>query len=197
MSGSPDMRPVSSRVGLVATSCRCVMRRFVLPALALFLPIVLSACASDSSSGYTFTSAHPSHVQSVAVEVFDNPTFSRGIEAELADALVKEIQRTTPYTVVQSGQAQTVLTGSITDARMRQLTASRTTGLSEEVIVDLIVTFEWRDARTGQPIIRRVNFRALETFVAARPSNERLELGRHSVVQEMARSIVAELRSAW
>jgi hypothetical protein len=152
----------------------------------------LSGCA-----GYSFSSAHPQDVQSVSVHIFENRTFTTGIEVELADALIKELQRSTPYVVVSSGDANTRLTGAITDARLRQLTVARQTGMVEEMAVDLIVSFDWVDARTGEPLVRRANFRAVETFVPARPSAERVELGRHAAVQEMARSIVAELRSRW
>lgn len=156
-----------------------------------------AGCASEPSRGYSFGSSHPAGIRSIAVAIFENQTFTTGVEADLADALSKELQRATPYAVVTSGRAETVLTGTITEARLHQLTPSRRTGLSEEVAVDLIVSFEWVDARTGRPLVRRTGFRAVETFVPAPPSGERLELGRHAAVQEMARAIVAELRSTW
>ena len=61
----------------------------------------------------------------------------------------------------------------------------------------MTVDFEWRDARTGEYIVRRREFSATESFVPARPSNERLELGQQAVVQELARAIVSEMRSSW
>jgi hypothetical protein len=172
--------------------------RSVLAAAALLAAwAVMHGCSADPRQGYAFTSSHPTHVQSIAVHIFDNPTHTRDVEVELADALTKELQRTTPYAVVNSGDAQTTLTGTIVDARLRHLTASRRTGLTEEMALDLIVSFEWFDRRTGKPLIRRVDYRTVETFVPARPSNERIELGRHAAVQEMARAIVAEMRSSW
>lgn len=166
-------------------------------ASVLLVGVWAVGCAADPNGGYAFRSAHPQHVHSVAVDIFRNETFVTGVEADLTDAIVKEIQRNTPYAVVSSGSAQTTLTGTITHARLRHLTPARATGLSEEVAVDLIVSFEWRDTGTGEPLVRRLNFRAVETFVPARPTNERLELGQHAAVQKMARAIVAELRSSW
>jgi hypothetical protein len=169
----------------------------LLPFSLLLCAHVLSGCATDPTRGYASISAHPGHIQSVSVAMFDNQTFTTGLEVELTDALAKELQRSTPYAVVTSGSAQTMLTGTVTAARQRHLTSQRGTGLTEEMAIDLVVSFEWRDTRTGEPLVERHNFRAVETFVPARPSNERIELGRHAAVQEMARSIVAELRSAW
>jgi hypothetical protein len=171
--------------------------RRLLPLLIALASPILAGCATDPTRGYAFTSAHPAHVHSIAVQIFQNETFTRGIEIDLSDALVKEIQRATPYRVVTTGDAQTVLTGTITRSRLQQLTVARTTGMGEEIAVDLYVDFEWRDARTGEPLIRRENLRAVEVFVPARPTNERLELGQHAAVQEMARAIIAEMRASW
>jgi hypothetical protein len=173
------------------------LSRSFLAASLLAVATLLVACSTDPRSGYAFATAHPAHVQSVAVHIFDNQTMTRDVEVELADALTKELQRTTPYAVVNSGDAQTTLTGTIVNARLRHLTAARRTGLTEEMALDLIVSFTWTDRRTGQPLVRRIDYRVVETFVPARPSNERLELGRHAAVQEMARAIVSEMRSSW
>jgi hypothetical protein len=132
------------------------------------------------------------------VPVFDNQTFFTGVETQLTDAIVKEIQRHTPWAVVSGGtSAQTTLSGSITNADLRSLATSSQTGLVQEMAFELTVDFEWRDTRTGKVLASRKNFHALETFVPAHPSAERLELGQHAAVQEIARAIVAELRSGW
>lgn len=164
------------------------------------LAIALGGCASDPKRGYAFSSTHSTAVRSVAVPIFDNQSYQKGMEVELTDAIIKEIQRTTPWVVVQGnagGGAQTTLTGSITEASLRSLTTNSQTGMVQEMGLELSVDFDWRDARTGQYLVSRRNFRVMETFVPARPANERLELGGHAAVQEMARDIVAELRSSW
>ena len=132
--------------------------------------------------------------------MFDNRDFQHGLEIELTEAIIKEIQRSTPWVVVQGqngGGADTTLTGVITQATLHNLTTSSTTGLVQEMAVEISVDFDWRDARTGKYLISRRDFRAMESFVPAPGSRERLELGQHAAVQELARSIVAELRSNW
>ena len=91
----------------------------------------------------------------------------------------------------------TTLTGTITDASLRNLSTNSKTGYVQEMAVELTVDFDWRDGRTGQYLASRRAFKSMEGFVPARPTNERIELGQHAVVQEMARQIVAELRSGW
>jgi len=158
--------------------------------------LFLTACSSDPSRGYSFSPTHSAAIQSVSVPIFDNQTFSRGLEVQLTDAIIKEIQRTTPWVVVQES-GQTTLTGSIVDTQLRNLSISSSSGLVGDLGVQAAVDFEWRDARTGKVLVARKNFRATESFVPARPVGERIEQGEHAVVQELARDIVAELRSSW
>ena len=172
-----------------------------LPVAALLLCCFAAvSCSSDPTRGYSFSSTRPNAVHSVAVPMFDNRDFQHGLEIELTDAIIKEIQRTTPWVVVQAqncGGADTTLTGVITSSSLRNLTTSSRTGLVQEMAVEISVDFDWRDARTGKYLISRRDFRSLESFVPAPGSRERLEIGQHAAIQELARSIVAELRSNW
>ncbi|MBY0312803.1 MAG: hypothetical protein K2W85_12100 [Phycisphaerales bacterium] len=154
-------------------------------------------CASDPTKGYAFASAQDETVRTVAVPVFKNPTYSEGVEVDLTDAIIKEIQRSTPWRVAPEGTANTTLIGTLTDSRMRRLSIARGTGLAQELLVELTVDFEFKDVRTGKVLIARKNFTASDTFVPTRPVGERLELGQHGAVQKLARDIVAELRSDW
>lgn len=156
-----------------------------------------AGCASDPTQGYSFRSTYGESIRTVAVPVFENRTYAKGIEVALTEAVIKEIQRSTPWAVVPREQADSVLAGSITDSSLRALSTSRRTGLVQEMAVKLTVDFDWTSSRTGQVLVSRRAFDAVETFVPARGTGERLELGEAAAVQEMARDIVAELRSNW
>lgn len=158
---------------------------------------VLPACTSDPAQGYSFKPLHDENVRTVAVPVFDNETFSTGLEIELTEAIIKEIQRTTRWAVVSSAEADTVLTGSITGSELRRFSADSRTGLVEEMGVELRVDFDWQDNRTGKTLVARRSFSALDTFVPAQGTGERIEKGQHGVIQQLARDLVAELRTTW
>lgn len=157
----------------------------------------LGACASSPSDGYAFSSAYRQDIRTVAVPMFENSTFAHGLEAQLADALVKELHRSTPWRVAPREQAQTTLAGTITGADLRTLSRQSESGLVQELAVDLAVSFEWKENRTGTVLVARRNFRAAEPFTPGFGAGERLELGRRSAIDQMARDIVAELRSSW
>ncbi len=157
----------------------------------------LSGCASDPTRGYALSSSYDTAVRTVHVPIFKNPTFSRGLEADLTEAVIKEIQAATPWRVVGSRDAETELTGTIVDARLRSLSTDRRTGLAQELDVELTVDFEWRDRRSGKVLVARKSFTASEAFAPASPVQETLESGQFAAVQRLARDIVTELRGEW
>lgn len=157
----------------------------------------IAGCASDPKDGYSWGSSYDRNVRTVSVPIFANTTFSRGLEAELTDAIIKQIQAQTPWRVAPVGEAQTELSGSIVESRLRQLSTNRDTGLAQELSVELTVDFSWRDKRSGKVLLSRKSFTASESFVASRPVGEPIETGEHAAVQRLARDIVSELRSNW
>jgi hypothetical protein len=172
-------------------------RAFTGLGLAALAALALGSCASDPSEGYSFSSSHATNIATVHVPMFKNPTFHRGLEVELTDAIIKEIQRTTPWKVASDSVAETSLGGTITDVSMRRLSSNRDSGLAQELAVSITVDFDWIDVRTGKTLASRRSFSASETFVPTKPVGERLEVGEHAAVQQLARDIVAELRSGW
>jgi len=165
--------------------------------LGLILCLLLGACASDPTRGYALASAYREDVRTVSVPVFDNTTFSHGLEIQLTDAVIKEIHRTTPWRVAPSEGADSSLTGTITASNLRVLSRQRGTGLAQELAVQLTVSFEWKDSRTGEVLVARQNFRAADTFTPSQGVEERLELGERAAIDRLARDIVAELRTSW
>jgi len=163
----------------------------------LCLAMQLFGCSSDPTRGYSTTSTYRGGVSSVAVPIFSNKSYVRDVEFELTDALVKEIEARTPYKVASEGDADTIVLGQVKSVQLDQLSKSRLTGLSEEVIVSVTIDFQWKDLRTGKVIVERKSFAGHGLFVPSRPTGEPIELGQFAVVQQLARDVVAEMRSDW
>lgn len=166
-------------------------------ALLLTTLATLPGCATDPTRGYSFQSTYSDQVSTVAVPIFENATYHRGVQFDLTDALIKEIEARTPYKVTSSERADTVLTGRVRRVELEQLSKSPLTGLSEEVIVSVTIDFEWQDLLTGKPMLRRENFTGHGLFVPSRPTGERIELGQLAAVEQLARDVVAEMRGSW
>lgn len=180
-------------------SIRLTLARAVVGFVGMCCIGLVSACSSDPNQGYALGngSAFDREIRTVHVPVFANTTFAKGLEFELTDAVVKEIQRVTPWKVTSSGAADTQLEATITDAELQRLSTQRESGVTQEQAVKITVSFAFRDVRTGKTIVGRDKFEASDTFVPANPVRERLEVGENAAIQRMARDIVGELRSAW
>lgn len=165
--------------------------------LALALVAGLWGCSSDPRRGYAFGSPFDESIRTVGAPIFDNVTFSHGLEALLTEAIVKEIHRTTPWAVTGADGADTTISGAITEVTLRKLNTDSTSGLVSELAVDIAVDFEWRDNRSGQTILARRNFRGVGSFAPGPGAREPIELGEQAAIERLAVAIVSELRSDW
>lgn len=157
----------------------------------------LWACSSDPKQGYSFASTYSQKIRTISVPIFENASYRPGMERELTEAIIKEIQRTTKWTVVAGGSADATLSGTLRSANYDALSTLPQTGQVQEMAVNLRIDFDLTDNRTGKDVVRRRSFQAVDTFVATRSVGERQEIGQHAVVDAMARDLVAELREKW
>lgn len=173
-----------------------VLRSARLLALAAALSGFIAGCASDPREGYSFKSTFSDDIRTVRVPIWDNTTFEPGLGPMLTEAISKEIITRTPWRVTD-GNADTTLTGRISDIELDFLSVTPGTGLVQEQIVRITVRFEWRDARSGELLAARDQFSSAARFVPARPSGERLEIGERDAISELARDIVSVMRESW
>lgn len=166
-------------------------------AAGLLVAASVAGCSSDPHEGYSFSSSFRSDVKTVAVPVWTNNTFYHGMETKLAQALVTQINKSTPYKVTSNGNAGTVLEGTITSVNLRQLSTSPTTGLGQEMSLEVVCDFTWRDAGSNKVLTARKNFMAARSFVPANGVRERIDVGEDAAVQQLAQDIIGEMRSGW
>lgn len=178
------MRIFSARIGLLVIAGLCAFG-------------VHGGCASDPTQGYAAGTVFRSDVSSVAVPIFTNDTFHRDVEFLLTDAVIKEIERRTPYKVAPEIRADTILTGEIRQVVLQPLSKSHFTGLTEELIVRVVIDFQWTDLRTNARLVERRSFEGSGLAVPSAPTGEALEIGEFAVVQLLARDIVDEMQAEW
>ncbi len=167
-------------------------------AIALLTTLApLSACASDPTRGYALGSAYDDSIRTIAVPIFQNNTIERGLETSLTDAIIKQIQTRTPWRIARPDNADTTLTGALTQHRLSQLSQTPGTGLVQEQGVTLSIRYEWVDNRTGDILSARAAFSATSTFVPQRGIGERLEHAEREAIDELARDLVEQLRARW
>ncbi|MEO0514053.1 MAG: LptE family protein [Planctomycetota bacterium] len=159
--------------------------------LCVLFALCLTGC------GYSTAELFPTQYQSVAVPIFDNRTFYRGVEFDLTEALIKEIEQRTPYKTMDANVADTLLSGTVTSVLVEQLSRTREAGLPQEVQVTITINYDWTDQRSGSQLVSRRSFSSVGRYVPTQPVGEGFEIGQHAAVERLARDIVSSLRGDW
>lgn len=135
-------------------------------------------------------------VRTVAVPVFANRTepYRREVQVDLTEAVVRELQARTPYSVVaRREEADAVLLGEVLAFSETPLVEGR----QDEVLqssVALTVDVRLVDRR-GLPLVptRRVTDQA--SFLTLRGEN--VDTARREALQEIAERVIFELETGW
>jgi hypothetical protein len=115
----------------------------------------LSSCQEGGNFtlfGYTTQPNYRPGIHTVRVPIFYNRTYFRGLEFQLTEAVIHEIESKTPYKVVSCNQAaDTELTGTILSYTKGLLNVNNVNE-QRDVEITLAVEFTWRDLRTGEAL---------------------------------------------
>lgn len=146
-------------------------------------------------SGYQWNSLYREDVQTVAVPIFTNTTFRRGIEFQLTEAVIKQLELHAPYKVAPRDRADTILEGKIVSADVATINRDYQTNLPREQLLTMVVDFIWKDLRTGQILAQR---RGMEFSTAYYPTlGEGRFVGNQEASERLAVRIVQALQADW
>jgi hypothetical protein len=119
-------------------------RRFAALALVcLSLLITLGGCAGYQIGNQTL---YPTEIKTVYVPIFQSVSFRRNLGERLTEAVVKEIEKRTPYKVVSDPTADSTLTGRLVQEGKSVLVPDLT-GDARDIQVNMKVEVTWIDRR--------------------------------------------------
>lgn len=168
---------------------RCALR---LKSLVLIAPILmLWGC------GYAHSDRFPTDVKTIAVPLFENQSFYQGVEFDLTEALIKEIELNTPYKVTGGDRADTIIDGVIVSIQQRRLSRQSIGGVPQELEMRIIVNYSWKHQNSGQTLRQRNGFTSVGRYIPTRPIAEPLEVAQHEAVSRLAREMVSAMASDW
>ncbi len=174
------------------------MRGLMRAAIAVFF-LLLAGCAGGEGGflGYQANATFPGEVASVEVPIFENRTAYTGVEREITDALIKELQARSPYRVVGAGGADTTLKGTVVRVETAKLSEARGTGLVQELLQTITVDFTWTDQRSGKVLVQRESFSSSEVYIPVSGVGERPDLANFAIAESLARDIVQTMQEQW
>jgi len=147
------------------------------------------------SKGYQWSSLYREDVQTVAVPIFTNATYHRGIEFQLTEAVIKNLEAYTPYKAAPRERAQTILEGHVTAVDVRTVSRDRQTNVAREQMMSVSVDLVWKDLRDGRILAQRSGLRHSAVFYPTLAEGR--FLGSQAAVEELARAIVQSLEAQW
>lgn len=145
--------------------------------------------------GYVWHSLYREDIRTIAVPIFTNKDFHRGVEFSLTKAVVNQIEAQTPYKVVDRDRADTILEGEITAVRSTPLSLDSKTALPQEQLLTVTVNFIWKDLRSGKILASSKDFQQSSTYYPT--LGESSGLGSQANVEKLALAIVQQLQADW
>jgi hypothetical protein len=123
---------------------RCL--RDFLPAFGAILGIALAMFTPGCNGiGYSIRPPYNHEIKSVYVPVFKSITFRRDVNIMLTDLVIKEIERRTPYKVIQDpDEADSMLEGTVNFAE-KNVVVENPYNLPRQLTATLIVYATWTD----------------------------------------------------
>lgn len=148
-----------------------------------------------TKGAYQWHSLYREDIQTVAVPIFTNREYKRGIEFGLTKALVNDIEAHTPYKVVPRERADTVLEGEITRVQISTLSRRYIEAIPQEQMVILTINFTWKDLRTGQVLLERRDFEQTAQYYPTLAEGE--FQGDQQAIERLALAITQSLQAEW
>ena len=156
---------------------------------------VRGASTPGRDSGYLWHSLYRQDVRTVALPIFTNKSFTRGIEFALTKAIGNYLESSTPYKIVSREHADTILEGEIIEVVGAVISTDNRTALPQEEMITTRVNFVWKDLRSGKILRQRKNFDQSTMYYPT--LGEGAYVGKQSNVERLAVGIVQELQADW
>ena len=173
------------------------MKYYDKPIMTLLLTIMLAGMVGCGP--YTTDNQYRPGIKSVFVPIWTRgpEVYRRELEMQLSEALVKRIELDTPYKTSTKDRADTELSGKIMRISQQVLSKNPDTGRPRELEVTFVLSFTWKDLRTGKILVERTNFRIADTYIPHEPVSEDFFQGSQAAFSRIARRIVEQMEADW
>jgi hypothetical protein len=168
--------------------------RRAITAMVLTTTLLSGGCGYQMM-GVNHASLYRQDIQTVAVPIFLNRTYRRGLETELTKSIIQQLEEHSPYKVVPKDRADTILEGEIVTAPVDLLNTDGNTGLPQEQQYTVVINFTWKNLRTGDILVQRKNLDQRESFFPT--LGESASVGSTNTLQQLALAVVNEMQADW
>lgn len=156
---------------------------------------VLAGCgySTDRDKVIRTTNSKNERIHTVALDVFASREFRRGLELQLTEALAKRLEAETPFKLAKKDRADTIITGEIREVRQSTLGRDFRTVRPRETAETVVVSFQWKDLRTGEILLDRPNY--VQTVDYVRPLGEDFYHASQRAMDRLSERIIEEMQT--
>ncbi len=173
---------LKQKTSLMSCINYCLFRQLICIA---FVFVLVSGC------GYSQKSLIDRKINTIYISIFENNTFVRGIEFDIAKAVKDEIMSRTSLRIVQKDSADVIMTGEIGGSAQAALSQSRDNIVESSVSISASVTL--LDTRTGRSMGGGAGGGA--SFIVDRGEN--VQSATEEAIANLARVLVDNLEEEW
>lgn len=170
-----------------------------LSCLCGLLLVTLAGCASYRAGA---SSLYPPEIRTVYVPIFESNSFRRNLGERLTEAVVKEIELKTPYKVVNTPNADSILTGTIVAETKRVIVVAPTDEPRESELA-FQVDVRWVDRQgnllrepAGVPIPGELATIGFASSMVPE-AGQSIAVSQQTAFQRMAEQIVGLMEAPW
>ncbi len=173
---------LKQKTNLMSCIDSCLLKQLI---CAAFVFVLVSGC------GYSQKSLISRKINSIYITTFENNTFMRGIEFDIAKAVKDEIMSRTSLRIVQKDSADVIMTGKIGGSAQAALSQSRDNLVESSVSISASIAL--LDTRTGRSMGGGASGGA--AFIVDRGEN--VQSATEEAIAILARNLVNQLEEEW
>ncbi|NCQ33709.1 LptE family protein [bacterium] len=136
------------------------------------------------------------NIKRVAVDYFENLTSQPNLEIDLTNAVISSIQQDNTLKVVSEEDADSILTGRVTQYDLQEAFLRQDLTVTEfKVVITVVLTFTVRS--TGETLFSNKQFTGTGNYVLDDPQGTTEESARLEAAEQIVRDILAQVVEGW
>ena len=158
---------------------------------------MLTTCSWVGCAGYHLGNQYlyRSDIRTVHVAMFESDSYRRFLGQRTTEAVIKEVELSTPLTITNPQIADSFIRGRILQDRKSVVGENR---LDEprSLGVEWVVEIDWVD-RAGTPLMLRQTVRITEDVVFIPEGGQSLTTAQQKIIERVARQTVSQMQTPW
>ena len=159
--------------------------------------VLLTICCSSGCAGYHLGNQYlyRSDIRTVHVAMFESDSYRRFLGQRTTEAVIKEVELTTPLTITNPQIADSFIRGRII-RESKSVVGENRFDEPRSLAAGWVVEVDWVD-RAGTPLMQRQTVRISEDSVFIPEGGQSLSTAQQEIIERVARQTVSQMQSPW